>query len=86
LRTLLDKETQIKVLLYGNPLKFACETLGVNDMTHHGYSETFTVSKEEVYEHATSHGIPQSGAMNRDPGFHYYEEEGRWHTFFIEPG
>jgi hypothetical protein len=45
LRFLIDKETQIKILLYGNPLHFACETLGVKDMINHKYSKVFTVSK-----------------------------------------
>lgn len=56
---LIDKETQIKVLLYGNPLKFACETLGVENMMKHKYSNVFTVSKEEVYEYTSIHGIPK---------------------------
>lgn len=83
---MIDKETQIKVLLYGNPLKFACETLDVNNMMHHEYSEVFTVSKEEVYEYTSIHGIPESGPMNRDPGFYYYEEEGKWYTLLKERG
>ena len=82
---LIDKETQIKILLYGNPLGFACETLGVKDMRNHKYSKVFTVSKEEVYEYTSIHGIPQSDSTSRYSlveGFHYFEEDGKWHTFF----
>lgn len=86
MRFLSDKETQIKVLLYGNPYKFACETLGESDMRHRKYSEVFTVSKEEVFEYTTVHGIPQCGLTSREEGFHYYEEESRWHTLFKERG
>lgn len=86
---MIDKETQIKVLLYGNPLKFACETLGVTNMRHHKYSEVFTVSKEEVYEYTSIHGLPKSETSGKDSlweGFHYYKEEGKWYTFFRERG
>lgn len=89
MRFLIDKETQIKILLYGNPLDFACETLGVKDMRTRKYSEVFTVSNEEVYEYTSIHGIPQSDSTSRDSlveGFHYFEEEGKWFTFFRERG
>jgi len=84
---LVDKETQIKVLLYGDPLRFACETLGVNNMLHRNYSEVFTVSKEEVYVYALNHGIPQSESTSKHSlaeGFHYYKEDGKWYTFYRE--
>ena len=83
----MDKETQIKVLLYGDPLGSACETLGVNHMLHHNYSDVFTVSKEEVYEYTLIHGIPQSKSIGKHSmaeGFHYYKEKGKWYTFFRE--
>ena len=86
---MVDKETQIKILLYGNPLDFACETLGVKNMRNHNYSEVFTVSKEEVYEYTSINGIPQSDSTSKyskTEGFHYYEEEGKWYTFFLERG
>lgn len=88
-RPLIDKETQIKVLLYGKPYDFACETLGVSDMRRRKYSDVFTVTKDEVYEYTIVHGIPQSEPTGRDflaEGFHYYEEEGKWYTFFRERG
>jgi len=86
---LVDKETQIEVLLYGNALNFACETLGVENMRHHKYSKVFTVSKEEVYDYISINGMPQSDATSRYSkveGFHYFEEEGKWFTFFRERG
>lgn len=86
---MIDKETQIKILLYGNPLDFACKTLGVRDMRTRKYSEVFTVSNEEVYEYTSIHGIPHSDSTSRDSlveGFHYFEEEGKWYTFFRERG
>lgn len=89
LYVLVDKETQIKLLLYGNALDFACKTLGVKDMRHNSYSEVFTVSKEEVYEYTLVNGIPQSDSTSRyslKEGFHFYEEEGKWYTFFRERG
>lgn len=84
---MVDKEIQIRVLLYGDPLCFACETLGVNNMLHHKYSEVFTVSKEEVFAYTASHDIPQSDSSSKHSlaeGFHYYKEEGKWYTFFRE--
>ena len=87
-KALVDKETQIQILLYGNALQFACETLGVKDMRIREYAEVFTVSMEEVYGYALNHGLPQSDSMG-DPlieGFHYYKKDGKWHTFFRERG
>lgn len=86
---LVEKETQIKILLYGDPLGFACETLGVKNMIYHNYSEVFTVSEEEVYEYTLIHGIPQSESSSKDSlaeGFHYFKEEGKWYTLFRERG
>lgn len=86
---LVNKETQIKILLYGNALQFACETLGVKDMRTRKYSEVFTVSMEEVYDYALNHGLPQSDSIRDDlllEGFHYYEKDGKWCTFFRERG
>ncbi len=89
MRFLIDKETQIKVLFYGNPLDFACKTLGVKEMRNHRYSKILTVSKEEVYEYTSIYDIPQSDSTSRYSlveGFHYFEEEGKWYTFFRERG
>lgn len=36
---MVDKETQVQILLYGNELVFASETLGVKDMRTRKYSE-----------------------------------------------
>lgn len=88
---MVDKEKQIKVLLYGNPhpFQFACETLGVENMYDHRYSEVFTVSKEEVLAYTAFHGLPHSertGKEDRNEGFHFYEENGEWITFFRERG
>ncbi|SDN77728.1 hypothetical protein SAMN05518871_107187 [Psychrobacillus sp. OK028] len=86
---MVDKETQIKVLLSGKALDFACETLGVKDMRTRKYVEVFTVSPEEVYEYTTIHGIPHSDSTGKNSlaeDFHYYEEEGKWYTFFRERG
>lgn len=84
---MVDKEVQIRVLLYGDPFRFACDTLGVTNMFDHHYSDVFTVSREEVYAYTLIHGIPQSestGKHSLTEGFHYYEEEGKWYTFFRE--
>ena len=89
LRDLVDKETQIQILLYGKVLVFACETLGVKDMRIRNYSEVFTVSNEEVYEYISIHGLPQNKSTRKDSqgeGFHYYMEESKWCTFFRERG
>ncbi|WP_342506654.1 hypothetical protein [Sporosarcina sp. FSL K6-2383] len=86
---MVDKETQIKVLLYGNPFDFACKTLGVENMRYHHYSKVFTVSQEEVYAYTEVNGIPQSDSTSKDSmgeGFHYFEEEAKWYTFFRERG
>lgn len=56
-------------------------------MLHHNYSEVFTVSKEEVCAYALSHGISQSESTSKHSsaeGFHYYEEDGKWYTFYKE--
>ncbi len=86
---MIDKENQIETLLYGNPLDFACKTLGVPNMRNHKYSKVFTVSYEEVYEYISVHGLPHSDSASKyslDEGFHYFEEEGKWYTFFRERG
>ncbi|MCJ1907652.1 hypothetical protein [Planococcus ruber] len=86
---MVDKETQIKILLYGNAFHFACETLGVKNMYDHSYSEVFTVSKEEVLAYTAVHGLPhneRTGKEDRNEGFHFYEEDGEWVTFFRERG
>ncbi|WP_277587422.1 hypothetical protein [Psychrobacillus antarcticus] len=86
---LVDKETQIQTLLYGNALVFACETLGVQDMRTRKYSEVFTVNNEEVYEYISIHGPPQNKSTSKgsqDEGFHYNMEDGKWFTFFRERG
>lgn len=76
---MVDKETQVQILLYGNELVFASETLGVKDMRTRKYSEVFTVSYEEVYEYISIHGLPQSESTSKDTlveGFHYFKERG----------
>jgi hypothetical protein len=86
---MVDKETQIKILLSGDPLRFACKTLGVKDMSNNKYSEVFTVIKEDIYEYVSNNGIPQNISTSRNSlsdGFHFYEEDGRWHTCFMERG
>ncbi|ALS77289.1 hypothetical protein FQ085_13790 [Planococcus sp. ANT_H30] len=88
-KVLVDKETQIQILLRGNALQFACETLGVKDMRIREYAEVFTVSMDEVYDYALKQGLPQSGSTRDDmliEGFHYYKKDGKWHTFFRERG
>ncbi|MET3574127.1 hypothetical protein ACFFIY_01150 [Bhargavaea ullalensis] len=86
---MVDKETQIKVLLYGDALRFACETLGVKDMTKHRYSDVFSVTEDEVFEYTKVHGIPhseQTGKHSLAEGFHYFKEDDKWVTFFRERG
>ena len=86
---MVDKETQIKALLYGKSLAFACESLGVSNMRNHKYADVFTVSEEEVYEYTTINGLPPSDSTSRGSmaeGFHFFEEEGKWYTFFRERG
>lgn len=86
---LVDIETQIHVLLYGNALQFACETLGVSDMRNSKYADVFTVSFDEVYQYTVVHGIPQRESSRLDSrveGFHYGKENGSWTTFFTERG
>lgn len=89
LKVLIKKETQIEVLLHGDPFGFSCEVLGVEDMRYNSYSEVFTVSFEEIYEYTSAHGLLQSDSFTKDfssEGFHYYKEDGKWHTFFKERG
>lgn len=84
-----DKETQIKILLSGNPLKYASKKLGVKDMQDNNYSEIFTVSKKEIYEYVSINGIPQDYSTSRysmTDGFHFFEEDGNWYTCFRERG
>lgn len=64
---------------------FACETLGVNNMMHHQYSQVFTVTYEEVFASTEIHGIPKTPNLLTE-GFHYYKEAGKWSTFFRERG
>src|SRR5699024_4006198 len=83
--SLIDKETQIKVLLYGDPLGFACERLEVKNMIHHQYSQVFTVTYEEVLAYTVRHGLPKTPDTLTE-GFYYYKEKGIWYTFFRERG
>lgn len=84
---MVDHDTQIKVLLCGNPLQFACETLGVSDMRNHSYSDVFTVTEADVFAYTEKHGFPDSPSGDRmTDGFYYYEDQGTWHTFFRERG
>ena len=88
-KQVVNRDTQIKVLLYGNPLQFACETLGVPNMRNHSYADVFTVSRAEVLAYTTVHGIPEQSSTESYrllDGFHYYEEHGTWYTFFRERG
>src|SRR5690554_3688220 len=85
----LIKKHKIKILLHGNPLDFACKTLGVNNMINNKYSEVFTVSKEDVLEYTAIHGLPHSKRTNKNAlgeGFHFFKEDGKWTTFFRERG
>ncbi|AIY05402.1 hypothetical protein Plano_1437 [Planococcus sp. PAMC 21323] len=68
-KVLIDKETQIQILLRGNALQFACETLGVKDMRIREYAEVFTVSMDEVYAYAVKQGLPQSGSTRDEKNF-----------------
>lgn len=89
LGALVDEETQIQILLYGDALTFACDTLGVKDMKIRKYVEVFTVNTDEVFEYVLTHGLPQSeppGSAALAEGFHYYKKEGEWITFFTERG
>lgn len=45
---MIDRDTQIKVLLYGNPYQFACHTLNVSDMRNHSYEDVFTVKEPGI--------------------------------------
>jgi hypothetical protein len=62
---MVDKETQIKVLHCRDPLRFACEILGVKDMSNQKYDKVFTVSKGEIYKYISINGIPvlERGAL-----------------------
>ena len=40
---MIDKEIQIKMLFDGDALPFACQTLGVERMRDHNYSDVFTI-------------------------------------------
>ena len=83
---LVDKETQIKILLYGNPLDFACETSGVKNMRYHNYSTVFTVSKEEVYEYTSINAIPQSDSTKFQVPMHDTIPAIHYNYIFIRSG
>jgi hypothetical protein len=86
---MIDKEIQIKILLCGDPLRFACRILRVKDMRNQKYAKVFTVSKKEIYEYVSINGIPQDYSTSRyslTDGFHFFEEEGKWYTCFRERG
>ena len=58
-------------------------------MRNHKYSKVFTVSDEEVYEYISVEGLQHSDSASKyslNEGFHYFEEEGKWYTFFRERG
>jgi hypothetical protein len=56
---MVDKETQIKVLHCGDPLRFACEILGVKETSNQKYD------KGEIYKYISINGIPvlEGGAL-----------------------
>ncbi|WP_027084403.1 hypothetical protein [Cohnella panacarvi] len=86
---MVDSKTQIEILLAGDPLRFACNKLGVKDMTQNSYKEVFTVSKEEIFQYVLANGIPQNYSNSRHSvvdGFHFFEDEGKWYTCFRERG
>lgn len=84
-----DEVTQIKVLLGSRGLAYdyACQTLDVDNMMHHSYGDVFTVSEADVYEYILENNLPESEDTSKNSlkkGFHYYEEDGKCHTFFRE--
>lgn len=84
-----DKEKQIEILLggRGRAYDYACQILGVDNMMYHSYVYVFTVDEAEVYEYILKNGLSESENTSKDSlkeGFHYYEENGKWHTFFRE--
>jgi len=84
---MIDRDTQIRVLLHGNPYQFACHTLNVSDMRNHSYADVFTVAETDVLAYTEEHGLPDSPDIDQlTDGFYYYEEQGTWHTFFRERG
>lgn len=86
---MIEKETQIKILLGGDAFRFACKILGVTTMRNQDYSAVFTVSKEDIYNYVSINGIPQHASISRyskNDGFHFFEEDGNWYTCFRERG
>lgn len=83
-----NKIEQINVLLSGDPYEYACKQLNVKDMSSNQYSEVFTVSLNDVIQYVLENGFPPNDSNNRssDEGFHYYEDDGVWHTYFTERG
>ena len=72
---MIDHDTQIRVLLYGNPYQFACDTLNVSDMRNHSYADVFTVMEADVLAYTEKYGFPDSPAIDQlTDGFYYYEE------------
>ena len=85
-----EKEEQIRVLLAGNPLEYACKKLDVEDMREHRYSEVFTVTRQEVQEYVREHGLPVdisfSSLASPQDGLFFYESGGEWLVYFGERG
>ncbi|SHI67001.1 hypothetical protein [Desulfosporosinus lacus] len=83
------KEVQVKILLAGNPLKYACKQLGVSSMVYSNYSEVFDVSIEEVVHYVRQNGFPTGTFLTRNSyfdGIRFYEENGKWYFHYQERG
>lgn len=84
-----SKEEQIKILLNGDPLRYACRALKVKDMRNHRYSEVFNVSRDEVIQYVKEKGLPFDYSHSRfsiTDGFKFFEEEGKWYCCVRERG
>lgn len=84
---MIDKTTQIKVLLGGKAYDLACQTLGVDNMRDSKYSDVFTVTERQVHEYVFINGFPNGETPKEErgtEGFHFYEERGTWHTWYKE--
>lgn len=83
------KKEKIIALLKGEAYKFACNYLGVKDMTSKPYSQVFDVTREEVIEYVIENGLPYNYSNSRNSltdGFHFYKEDEKWFTCMMERG
>lgn len=80
---------QIQVLLSGRAFQFVKAYTGKSELTGEEYKAVFTVSRQQVFDHVQTHGLPPGGWNSQPGGFdglYMIERDGRFVVYFQERG